>query len=51
MSFTHTFQEFDVSKTFRLMFSSGYEYNYKTAIAYPATEEEKQIAKNFFKLQ
>ena len=48
MPFTYTFQESDISKTFRLMFPSGYEYNYKAAIAYPATEEEKANSKKTF---
>lgn len=50
MSFTHTFQESDAGKTFRFMFSAGYEYNHKAATTYPATEEEKiNSKKNFFK--
>ena len=48
MSFTYTFQEFDVGKTFHLMFSAGYGYNYKVATAYPATEEEKANSKKTF---
>lgn len=48
MSFTHTFQESDAGKTFRFMFSAGYEYNHKAATAYPATEEEKTNSKKTF---
>ena len=48
MPFTYTFQESDISKIFRLMFPSGYEYSYKAATAYPTTEEEKANSKKLF---